>query len=141
MDCRVPATPRLRRALQCWAAEALAKAAGPAMTGNSIHLLVGVDTPQPLLFDPAVKAVAGHVAPACRAVLDQGDDAGLQTCGDRAGLIGALIEWGQFVLALHGDDGGAAAPQQRVIDLALGAFGIAQPAPVLLFGGSHDRQA
>jgi len=29
-----------------------------------IHLLIRVDAPQPLLFDPAIKAVAGNMAPA-----------------------------------------------------------------------------
>src|ERR1700689_4963412 len=56
----------------------------------SIHLLIGVNAPQPLLLDPAVKTVAGDVAPALRAVLDLGHDAGLQLRRDRRGLIGAL---------------------------------------------------
>jgi len=45
---------------------------------TSLHLFVGVDAPQPLLFDPAIEAVAGDTAPACRAPLDLGHDAGLQ---------------------------------------------------------------
>ena len=63
-----------------------------------IHLLVGVDAPQPLLFDPAIEAVAADMAPACRALLDLGHDAGLQAGGDRAGWIGAIIERREFVL-------------------------------------------
>src|SRR3977135_2088072 len=31
---------------------------------TSLHLFVGVDAPQPLLFDPAIEAVAGDTAPA-----------------------------------------------------------------------------
>src|ERR1700686_382227 len=53
----------------------------------SLHLFIGVDAPQPLLFDPAIEAVAGDVAPARRALLDLGDDAGLQPGGDRCGRI------------------------------------------------------
>src|ERR1019366_10784812 len=94
---------------------------------SSLYLLVGVDAPQPLLFDPAIEAVAGDVAPACGAVLDLGHDAGLQAGGDRAGRIGPIIERREFVLGLHGDDGGAATRQQRVIDPALGALGIPDP--------------
>src|SRR5664279_4320483 len=45
---------------------------------ESVHLLVGVDTPQPLLFDPAVEAVADDAAPACATLLELGHDAGLQ---------------------------------------------------------------
>jgi hypothetical protein len=45
----------------------------PAMTNirkrhenneGSLHPLVGVDAPQPLLLDPAIEPVAGNVAPA-----------------------------------------------------------------------------
>src|SRR6202035_857561 len=97
----------------------------------SIHLLIGVDAPQPLLFDPAIEAVAGNTAPARRAVFDLGDDAGLQAGGDSTGRIGAFVERREIVLALHGDHGGTAARQQRMIDPALGALGIANPAPVL----------
>src|ERR1700732_5097997 len=107
---------------------------------NLIPLLIGVDAPQPLLFDPAIETVAGDAAPARRAVFDLGDDAGLQAGGDSAGRIGALVERREVVLALHGDDRGAAARQQRVIDPALGTFGIANPAPVLELGGDLNRK-
>src|ERR1700687_148812 len=83
--------------------------------GGSIHLLVGVDAPQPRLFDPAIETIAGNTAPASRAMLDLGDDASLQAGGDRAGGIGALVERREVVLALHGDHGGAATRQQRMI--------------------------
>src|SRR4029077_18934598 len=76
-----------------------------------IHLLVGVDAPQPLLFDPAIETIAGNTAPAGRAVLDLRDDASLQAGGDRAGGVGALVERREVVLALHGDHGGAATRQ------------------------------
>src|ERR1700675_4984994 len=110
-------------------------------TEYSIHLLIGVNAPQPLLFDPAVKTVADHAAPAGRAFLDLGDDAGLQSSGNAAGWICVIVERRQFFLGLHGDDRSAAARQQRMIDPALGALGIAHPAPVLELGGDFDRQA
>src|SRR6186997_2215033 len=97
---------------------------------KSLDLLIGVDAPQPLLFDPAVEAVAGDVAPACRATLDLGHDAGLQASDHRAGRIGAIVERREFILGLHSDHGGAAARQQRVIDPTLRAFGIPYPPPV-----------
>src|SRR6266481_2641698 len=112
----------------------------PAMTSASLHLFIGVDAPQPLLFDPAIETVAGDVAPARRALLDLGHDAGLQAGRDRTGLIGAIIERCEFVLGLHADNGGAATRQQRVIDPALGTFRIPYPAPVLEFGGDFNRQ-
>src|SRR6266576_279715 len=56
---------------------------------NLLHLLIGVDAPQPLLLDPAVETVAGDAAPAGGATLDLGDDARLQAGCDRTGLIGA----------------------------------------------------
>ncbi len=55
-------------------------------------------------------------------------------------VVRAIVERRQIVLVLHRDDGGAATRQQRVIDPALGAFGIAHPAPVLELGGDFDRQ-
>jgi hypothetical protein len=94
-----------------------------------------------LLFDPAVKAGAGDAAPAVVAFLHLRDDAGLQAGGDRAGGIGTVVERGKIVLVLHRNHGGPAARQQRMIDPALGAFGIAHPAPVLEFGRDLDRQA
>src|SRR5882757_7910158 len=78
----------------------------------SLHLLVRVDAPQALLLDPAVESVAGDAAPAIGAFLDLRDDAGLQAGRHRAGGVGMVIERGQFVLALHGDDGGAPSGQQ-----------------------------
>src|SRR5258708_4511353 len=65
---------------------------------RSIDLLVGVNAPQPLLFDPAIKPVAGDAAPACIAMLDLRDDAGLQAGGDRAFRIRAIINRCQLVL-------------------------------------------
>src|SRR5882757_8889331 len=118
----------------------------PAMTtlnyvdDGSLHLLVGVDAPQALLFDPAVKAVAGDAAPAASAFLHLSHHAGLQPRGNRAVRIGAVIERREVVPGFHGDDGRAAARQHRVIDPALGAFGIAHPAPVFEFGSDLDRQ-
>src|SRR5258708_4022643 len=58
----------------------------PAMTSASLHLFIGVDAPQPLLFDPAIEPVAGDVAPARRALLDLGHDAGLQPCPKTSNL-------------------------------------------------------
>src|SRR5450755_4241477 len=63
---------------------------GPRVRGDNsrigfaplLHLLIGIDAPQPLLFDPAVEAVADDVAPAGRAALDLGHDAGLQARDD-----------------------------------------------------------
>src|ERR1700751_1005716 len=108
---------------------------GPAFAGPpagflasappSIHLLVGVDAPQALLLDPAVKALACDMAPMLVARLHLGDDAGLQARGDRARRIGAVIERREIVLVLHGDDRSASSRQQRVIDPAFGAFGVA----------------
>src|SRR5882757_3877585 len=94
----------------------------PAMTtlnyvdDGSLHLLVGVDAPQALLFDPAVKAVAGDAAPAASAFLHLSHHAGLQPRGNRAVRIGAVIERREVLPGFHGDDGRAAARQHRVID-------------------------
>src|SRR6267154_5438679 len=106
-----------------------------------IHLLIGVDTPQPLLLDPAIEAVAGNTAPAGRAMLDLGYHPGLQAGCNRAGWIRAIVQRREFVLGFHGDNRSAAARQQRMIDPALGAFGITDPAPVLEFSGDFNRQA
>src|SRR5712671_898289 len=105
----------------------------------SLHLLVGVDAPQPLLFDPAIKTVAGDAAPPTDAFLHLRHHAGLQTRGNRAVRIGSVVERREVVPGFHGDDRGAAARQHRVVDPALRAFGIAHPAPVLEFGGDLDR--
>src|SRR3982751_4330017 len=78
-------------------------------TVRSIHLLVGVDAPQPLLLDPAVKTGTDDTAPTVFTFLDLGHDTGLQPRGNGAGRIGAIIDRREFVLGLHGDDGGAAA--------------------------------
>src|SRR2546430_3622181 len=105
---------------------------------KSLHLLIGVDAPQPLLFESAIETVAGDVAPACCAALDLGHDAGLQARDHRAGRVGTIVERREFVLGLHGDHGGAAAPQQRAIDPAPRALRIPHPGPVLQFpGGFH----
>src|SRR6266851_153887 len=106
-----------------------------------IHLLIGVDAPQPLLLDPAFEAVAGNTAPAGRAMLDLGYHPGLQAGCNRAGWIRAVVKRREFVLGFHGDNRSTAARQQRVIDPALGAFGITDPAPVLEFSGDFNRQA
>src|SRR3954454_16786318 len=71
-----------------------------------LHLLVGIDAPQPLLLDPTVKTVAGDAAPAGCALLDLGHHAGLQAGCDRAAGIWAVVERGQVILGLHGDYGG-----------------------------------
>src|SRR5260370_14623647 len=110
-------------------------------TAYSLHLLIGVNAPQPLLLDPAVKAIAGDAAPAGRAFLDLGHDAGLQPRGNRAARIGTIVEWREFVLGLHDDDCGAAARHQRMIDPTFGASGIAHPAPIFELGGDFDRKA
>src|SRR5438046_8385172 len=95
------------------------RSAWPGRRWPSLHSLIRVDAPQALLFDPAVKAVADHAAPAIGAFLDLGNDANLQAGRNRTGRIGTIIERGQLVLGLHGDDCSAAAGQQRVIDPAL----------------------
>src|SRR5712671_293375 len=88
---------------------------GPRVRGDdaqwrkSLHLLVGVDTPQALLFDPAVKAVADDAAPAASAFLYLRHHTGLQPRGNRAVWIGAVVERRQFVPGFHGDDRGTAA--------------------------------
>src|SRR3954470_2790990 len=86
---------------------------------NSLHLFVGVHTPQPLLFNPAVEAVACDVAPARGAASDLGYDTSLQASGDRAAGIGTVVESREFVLAFHRDHRRAAPGKQRVIDPAL----------------------
>src|SRR6202171_1135421 len=106
-----------------------------------IHLFIGVDTPQPLLLDPAIEAVAGNTAPAGRAMLDLGYHPGLQAGCNRAGWIRASVKRRECVLGFHVNNRSAAAGQQRVIDPALGTFGITDPAPVLEFSGDFNRQA
>src|ERR1700722_3827480 len=103
--------------------------AAPQEEASSIHLFVGVDAPEPLLLDPAVEAIARDAAPAGGAMFDLGDDAGLQARVNGAGRIRSFVQRSKVVLVLHGDDGGAAPRQQRVIDPALGTLGIANPAP------------
>src|ERR1700739_3200061 len=73
-------------------------------TRASFHLLVGVDAPQPLLLDPGVKTLAEAVGPALTAFLPIGAPASLQLRGNRARDVGAIVERGQIVLVLHGDD-------------------------------------
>src|SRR3954447_10296944 len=108
---------------------------------RSVHLLVRVDAPEALLLDPAVKTVAADAAPVCAALLHLGDDAGLEPGRNRAVGVGAIVDRRKLVLVLHGDDSGTATRKQRVIDPALGALGIANPAPVLELGGDFDREA
>src|SRR5258705_12057015 len=88
----------------------------PAMTSASLDLFIGVDAPQPLLFDPAIETVAGDVAPARRALLDLGHDAGLQAGRDRTRLIGAILERGEFALGLYAYHGGWAHPPARLVE-------------------------
>src|SRR6516164_5185868 len=97
--------------------------------GDSIHLFVGVDAPQALLLDPAVKAVAGDMAPVLVAFPDLRNHASLQTRGHRTAAVCAIMQRRELLLALHSDDGGAAAGQERVIDPPLGAFAIAYAPP------------
>src|SRR4029077_19428472 len=97
---------------------------------RSVHLFVSINAPQPLLLDKAVEAIAGDATPAGSALPDLGHGARLQAGGDRTGRIRALVKRGKIVPALHGDHGRAPTRQQRVIDPAFGAFGIANPAPV-----------
>src|SRR5260370_20643791 len=80
-----------------------------------IHLLIGVDAPQPLLLDPAVEAVAGNTAPAGRAMLDLGYHPGLQAGCNRAGWIRAIVQRREFVLGFHWGNRRAAARQPRVM--------------------------
>jgi len=65
-------------------------------------------------------------------------DADLQARGNDTICIGAIVERRELILALHGDDRGAAARQQRVIDPAFGAFGIPHATPVFELGGDFD---
>src|SRR5260370_22849589 len=81
-----------------------------------IHLLIGVDTPQPLLLDPAIEAVAGNTAPAGRAMLDLGYHPGLQAGCNRAGLLRPWVPRREFLLRFHGDNRRAAARPQQVLD-------------------------
>src|SRR5579883_1998118 len=81
----------------------------PGRPRSSIHLLVGVDAPQPLLLNPAVKPLAVDVAPVLIALLDLGDNANLQAGGHGAVGVGILVHCGEIVLVLHGDYRGAAA--------------------------------
>src|SRR5581483_4657463 len=81
----------------------------PGRPRSSIHRLVGVDAPQPLLLNPAVKPLAVDVAPVLIALLDLGDDANLQAGGHGAVGVGILVHCGEIVLVLHGDHSGAAA--------------------------------
>src|SRR5579863_6438825 len=91
----------------------------------SIHLLIGVDAPQPLLFDPAVKTIAGDMAPGGSAMFDLGHDANLKAGADRAGRIGPLVKRGEVVLVFHRNHRGAATGEQRVIDPTFRPFRIA----------------
>ena len=63
-----------------------------------LDLLVRIDAPQPLLFDPAVEAVAGEPAPAAVAMLDRSEHSGLQTGQHRAFGIGLGMQRRQIGL-------------------------------------------
>src|SRR6185437_1671064 len=102
-DCRTYRKAMRSRASIWW--YGCARSAEPL----SIHHLVGVDAPQLLLLDPAVKAPALNVAPAGVARLHRGQHAVLQACHHRARRIIALMEQGEIILVLHHDDSGAAA--------------------------------
>src|SRR3981189_503041 len=116
---------------------------GPWVRGDDrrlLHLFVGVNAPQTLLLYPAVKTVAWRTAPAVDAFLYLRHHAGLQPRRDCAAGVGTVIDRREFFPRFHRYHRGAAAGQHGVIDPALGAFGIAHPAPVLEFGGDLDRQ-
>src|SRR5580692_5450561 len=107
----------------------------------SLDLLVRINAPQLVLLDPAVKAVAGDLAPFAGAVLDRAQHADLQLCRHRAFGVGFGVDRRQVGLRFQLHGRGALARQQRVIDPAFGAVGIADAPPVLELGGDLDRQA
>src|SRR5580704_18039713 len=108
---------------------------------TSFDLLVRINAPQLVLLDPAVKNVAGDLAPFAGAVFDRAQHADLQLRRDRALSVGFGIDRRQVGLRFQLHGRGALARQQRVIDPALAAVGIADAAPVLELGGDFDRQA
>ena len=63
-----------------------------------LNLLVRIGAPQPVLPDPAVKALAAEFAPGAGAGLQRAQHAGLQLRHHRGFDVGALVERHQFVL-------------------------------------------
>src|SRR5215470_13871201 len=105
--------------------------------GNAlVQLLVGIDAPQALLLDPAVETVAHDPAPGTGASLHQAEHADLEPRQGGALRVRLVVEREQLVLVLVAgrDRRGAPAGQHRMIHPALGAFPIADAAPVLELG-------
>src|SRR5581483_5361127 len=115
---------------------------GAALRVTLVDLLARVDAPQPVLLDPAVESLAGEAAPAVLTFLHGGEHAVLELRREAARGIGLGVQCDDlvFALRLRRDQRGALARKQRVIDPALGAFPVADAAPVLELGGDLDRQ-
>src|SRR5665647_585664 len=112
----------------------------PAMTG-SIHLLVRIGSPQPVLADPAVEILTHKLAPGAVAGFELAEHAGLQAGGLRGFGSRALIKRHQIVLQGRHHHRGALAGQQRVVDPAFCPLPVADAPPVLELGGDLHRHA
>src|SRR5664279_3627691 len=110
------------------------------MTG-SIHLLVRIGAPQPLLADPAVEILTHKLAPGAVAGFELAEHAGLQAGGLRGFGIRALIKRHQIVLQGRHHHRGTPAGQQRVVDPSFRPFPVADAPPVLELGGDLHRHA
>src|SRR5580704_9817952 len=113
----------------------------PHMTKRSLDLFFRINAPQLGLLDPAVKALAGNLTPGSGAVLDRTEHADLQSRPHGARSVRLVVERRKvgLVLQLHGRH--PLSRQQRVVDPAFRADGVADAAPVLELGGNLNRPA
>src|SRR5262245_31700678 len=68
----------------------------------SLHLLVWIHPPQPLLRDEAIEALALETAPVAGAALHHAEHAGLQLRGECTLLVGLVAQRNEIVLRLRG---------------------------------------
>lgn len=108
-------------------------------TEELFDLLIGVDTPQIVLFDPAFEILAGNAAPGAVAGFDRSHHPSLEFRGDRALGVGFRVQHGEISLHFELHRRRTFARQQRMIDPALGPIRIADAAPILELGGDFDR--
>src|SRR5690606_906479 len=109
---------------------------GPPVRRASILVgLARIGAPDLRLAEPAPVAVELHLAPLAVAGADGADDAGLKPGDDARGGVGsgAQQELGLLAALPRRGDGGAPARQQRLVDPAFRAVGIAHAAPVVVF--------
>jgi sugar/nucleoside kinase (ribokinase family) len=113
--------------------------------GRTLERLSGIGTPDFRLRHPTFGAVDLGEAPVAVAFADIHRHARLELGDDgcRRQRFAAHVDEDALALALHprGGNGSARTREQRLVDPALGAIGIANLAPVVVFLDDLDRQA